>query len=236
MTSHKYPGALPRKMHWSDEIGGHASCPDCGAPLEPEQHTYMMAIRRGSDMDFHLVGNTAGHFCEKCPLVVLDRDRFEESATLAARTADGSAFLVMGIVDLDAVPEDKKSLPFDDDTNPVPLVQFTNIGGKKSSSKSAVRRSSSQKRKDAHDDIPAGVRMKGGVAYDPAEDRFVAIVHSWDNAECFGEPLEWRSSKLFRTENAAMRFYKKSIRPSLKRKMKEASKQPGLTLGHRKIE
>ncbi len=85
-------------------------------------------------------------------------------------------------------------------------------------------------------DIPAGIRMKGGVAYDPDEDGFIAIVHSWDNVECLGEPTEWRSTQIFRTENAAMRFYKKSIRPGLKRKMREAAKRPGLNLSHRELE
>ena len=147
MSRYRFPGSLPRKMYWSDEVGGHASCPDCGAPLGPEHHTYMMVTRRSGDMDFHMVGNTAGHFCGKCPLVVLDRDEFERFVALAARTTDGVDFVVMGIVDLDAVPEDKRSLPFDDDTNPVPLVQFTNVGGQKSSSKSETKRSSSRKRK-----------------------------------------------------------------------------------------
>ncbi len=45
-------------------------------------------------------------------------------------------------------------------------------------------------RTGANDNIPAGVRMKGGVAYDSIEEGFVAIVHSWDNVECFGEPFE----------------------------------------------
>ncbi len=54
--------------------------------------------------------------------------------------------MVMGIIDLDAVPEDRKGLPFDDDTNPVPLVQFTNVGGKKPSLKSEPSRSPAPKR------------------------------------------------------------------------------------------
>lgn len=128
-------------MHWSDEIGGHTICPDCGGRLESEHHAYMLVTRRAGDMGFHIVGNTAGNFCEECPLVVLNREKFESFAALAARPKGGAEYIVMGIVDLDGVPEDEKGLPFDDDTNPVPLVEFTNVGGKKPSPMSAPRRS-----------------------------------------------------------------------------------------------
>lgn len=107
MSRHKFPAALPREMHWSDEVGGTASCRKCGAPLASEPHTYLLATQRGGEMDMHLVGNTAGHFCEKCPLVVLDREEFEGFVTLAARKTDGFHYFVMGIVDLEAVPEEK---------------------------------------------------------------------------------------------------------------------------------
>lgn len=147
MTRYRFPASLPRKMHWSDEVGGHASCPTCGSLLESEHHTYVMVTRRNGDMDFHMVGNTAGHFCTKCPIVVLDRDEFENFVAIVARKTNGVDYVVMGIVDLDAVPEDKRSMPFDDNTNPVPLVQFINVGGKKSSSKSGTKRSKNRKRK-----------------------------------------------------------------------------------------
>ncbi len=97
-------------------------------------------------MDFHIVGNTAGNFCERCPLLVLDREKFESFVAVAARPRDGVEYMVMGIIDLDAVPEGNKGLPFDNETNPVPLVEFTNVGGKKPSLRSAPGRSSVPKR------------------------------------------------------------------------------------------
>lgn len=147
MSKYKFPASLPRKMYWSDEVGGYVTCPACGAPLECEQHTYVLATRRSGDMDFHLVGNTAGHFCEECPVVVLDRDEFERFVTYVVQITGGIEYIVMGMVDLDAVPEDKRCLPFDDDTNPVPLVQFTSFGGETSSSRSGTKRPNSRKRK-----------------------------------------------------------------------------------------
>ena len=79
--------------------------------------------------------------------------------------------------------------------------------------------------------------MKGGVAFDPAANAYCAIVHSWDNAECIGEPQEWHSPETFASEDAAMTFYKASIRPRLERLMAEASSEAkGGTFIHRRLE
>ncbi len=73
--------------------------------------------------------------------------------------------------------------------------------------------------------LKAAIRMKGGVSFDPATNAYRAIVHSWDNAECIGEPQEWQSADTFTSEDAAMTFYKTSIRPGLERLMAEASRK-----------
>ncbi len=39
----------------------------------------------------------------------------------------GNEFTVLGVIDLDAIPEEKRHLPLGDDDNPIPLVRFTNI-------------------------------------------------------------------------------------------------------------
>ena len=48
---------------------------------------------------------------------------------------------------------------------------------------------------------------------------------SWSNAECSGEPVEWRSAETFPSDDAAMIFYKAIIRPGLERLMAEASRK-----------
>jgi len=73
--------------------------------------------------------------------------------------------------------------------------------------------------------LTAAIRMKGGVSFDPTANAYRAIVHSWDNAECIGEPQEWQSIETFASEDAAMTFYKTSIRPGLERLMAEASRK-----------
>jgi len=85
--------------------------------------------------------------------------------------------------------------------------------------------------------LTPGMRMKGGVRFDPKVNGFVAIVHIWDNVHCLGEPEEWRSSNVFPTENAAMKYYKTSIRPGLKKMMAEAAKgKSGIKSIHRELE
>lgn len=85
--------------------------------------------------------------------------------------------------------------------------------------------------------LTPGIRMKGGVFFDPTVNGSIAIVHTWDNVHCQSEPTEWRFPKVFPTEEAAMRYYKTFIRPSLERMMaKIANGQSGVTFVHRELE
>ena len=93
------------------------------------------------------------------------------------------------------------------------------------------------RRETAMSGLKAALRMKGGVCFDPAANAYRAIVHSWDNAECIGEPQKWQTDDTFASEDAAMDFYKANIRPGLERLMAEASQQTkdGVFM-HRRLE
>jgi len=85
--------------------------------------------------------------------------------------------------------------------------------------------------------IRPGKRMKGGVMFDSLSNGYRAVVHSWDNEICEGEPEEWTSEELFSTEDEAMAFYKNTIQPSLKNLLREfADKSKGGTFIHRNVE
>jgi hypothetical protein len=85
--------------------------------------------------------------------------------------------------------------------------------------------------------LTPGMRMKGGVRFDPAVNGFVAIVHIWDNVYAVGEPEEWRAPQVFATEEAAMEYYKTSIRPALERLMADmAREKSGGKIVRRKLE
>ncbi len=85
--------------------------------------------------------------------------------------------------------------------------------------------------------LKPAIRMKGGIMSAPGTRGYVAVVHSWDNAECRGEPKEWRSPKVFTSEDAAMHHYKSSIRPALEELMNQFKKSRQWVSGfHRKLE
>ena len=111
-------------MFWSKDVGGHSNCPECGRALASEYHTYVLAVRDRGETELALAGNDDGYFCESCPVVVLDSDAFARLALLSLGRQSSGRFTVLGIVDLQAVPEDQRSAPFDEDDNPIPLVKF----------------------------------------------------------------------------------------------------------------
>ena len=84
-------------------------------------------------------------------------------------------------------------------------------------------------------EFPHGVRMKGGVAFDEELEGFVAIIHSWDNVNCLGKPAEWQSERVFPTEDKAMRYYRKKVRPLMKKALRKA-KRGGAHVEARQIE
>ena len=87
------------------------------------------------------------------------------------------------------------------------------------------------------DTLKPAIRMKGGVTFDPESDGYIAIVHSWNNAECGGTPQEWRDPDIFQTEDEAMNHYKKDIRPKIEELMnKLLSKNLLASVSQNKIE
>lgn len=73
--------------------------------------------------------------------------------------------------------------------------------------------------------LNAAIRMQGGIVFDTDTKAFRAVVHSWNNSECFGKQQEWLSTEIFPTDDEAMNFYKTKLRPGLERLMAEASRK-----------
>jgi hypothetical protein len=126
----KFDASIPRKMFWSDKLVNKKKCPLCHSTLENEYHHYIMAIRSGKEITTIGSGNEFGAFCPECPVVVLDRKGFERVIKeIVEESPDWEisgpvSFVVVGIVNMDAVPEDKRHLPLGGDDNPIPLVEF----------------------------------------------------------------------------------------------------------------
>ncbi|MCK5277181.1 MAG: SEC-C domain-containing protein [Cyclobacteriaceae bacterium] len=67
---------------------------------------------------------TGSHFCKTCPVVVFDSDLVEQAAIVGIREDKKLRYAIEGIVDLEAIPENKRHLEIGIDENPVPLVHF----------------------------------------------------------------------------------------------------------------
>jgi len=126
----KFDASVPRKMFWSDKLVNKKKCPRCHSALENEYHIYGIAVVSGRGTTTLITGNDAGSFCPECPVVVLDRKDFEQvMVDIVEERPDwgmsGSLrYIVIGLVDTEAVPEDKRHLPPGDEDNPVTVVEF----------------------------------------------------------------------------------------------------------------
>jgi len=121
--------SVPRRMFWSDKLVNKRKCPLCHSMLENKYQTYVMVAQSGEEATPFITGNDNGAFCPECPVVVLDRKSFERAVEELAERPDsrisGSVqFGVLGIVDMDAIPEEKKHLPLGGDDNPISIVEF----------------------------------------------------------------------------------------------------------------
>ena len=110
-------------LFMSDEIDDATNCPSCHAHLKNEYRFYIIAIQEGRESRYLQIGCDAGAFCPDCPTVVLDSEVIED---LISRDAETSflKYAVLGMMNLDAVPEEKKDIPLGDDDNPIPLINF----------------------------------------------------------------------------------------------------------------
>jgi hypothetical protein len=124
----KHKASIPRQMYWSTDVKNSKICPRCGISLEKEYHSYIIIVRIKKETEQFAVGTDGGYFCPECPVVVLDRDNFIKLASvgLSSTGYDESSIglAVAGIVDMDAIPEDKRDKPLGTEDNPIPLVQF----------------------------------------------------------------------------------------------------------------
>ncbi|MGC9394642.1 MAG: hypothetical protein ACP5J4_07275 [Anaerolineae bacterium] len=122
--------SVPRELiPWQGE-GDPGPCPKCGAPLKQHNATYMVLTRHGDKLaDSFMTGSDKGWFCTQCPALLLNTQEVAEPLAFGLRDWDiGDQYAVVGIVDLNAVPPEKHHLPIGAPGNPVPLVEFSNVG------------------------------------------------------------------------------------------------------------
>ena len=121
--------ALPRESLLDSFEGEPGPCPRCRSRLIQSSQTYEVATRRGRRLaDSLIMGSDFGWFCPGCPIVVINGARVCEMISLARPSWNiGSEYLVLGILNFDAIPPEKRNLPFGTEDNPTPLVPFSNL-------------------------------------------------------------------------------------------------------------
>ena len=97
----------------------------------------MVATRTGGKIaDSFMIGGDYGWFCTSCPTVVLDKDELTKMFKFSMPGWNvGKEIVVLGMINLDKVPDDKKHLPLGAPGNPVPLIRFSNKAGPETSDK-----------------------------------------------------------------------------------------------------
>ena len=111
----------------SDDVADATICPRCNVNLEREHHSYLVAIDEKGELETLMMGHDGGLFCPNCPTVVLDSQVVEDLIASYAEDHIESQtvkYVIFGIADLDAIPEEKRSLPLGDDDNPIPLIKL----------------------------------------------------------------------------------------------------------------
>ncbi|MBS1251535.1 MAG: hypothetical protein MAG451_00568 [Anaerolineales bacterium] len=148
----------PRECIYKSFADDPGPCLRCGERLEQSAQPYLVATRRGKRItDSFITGSDFGWFCTNCPTVVIDPDDVDEMLQHPMSGWDvGEEFTVVGLIDLDAIPEDKQHLPLGDDDNPIPLVEFTSI----SDAEEVGRRSQRRKRGKTSSDSEKGKRRR----------------------------------------------------------------------------
>jgi len=139
---------VPRECIYQQFKDQPGPCPRCGEPLHQSPQTYVVVTRRGHEIaDSLIIGSDFGWFCNRCPTVVINPEVVSRMLQHQLPRWDvGSEFAVAGIVDLDAIPEEKRHLPLGDEDNPIPLIEFANISRKPATRPEKRKRPSRRRR------------------------------------------------------------------------------------------
>lgn len=119
----KFDLSTPRRRYYSEDCG-LTSCPECGLPLIEDSCTVIIVAKSDTDEGELMSNMTGSHFCEFCPVVVFDSDKVEQAARLGIRGDTNLRYLIGGIVNFNAIPQEKRHLEIGINGNPVPLVRF----------------------------------------------------------------------------------------------------------------
>lgn len=114
---------IPRRRYYS-KFCGLTLCPECGRHLTEFASSVVFAAKSDTDEGEFISNYTGSHFCNSCPVVVFDSDKVEKAVRMGIRGDKNLKYKISGIVDMEAVPEEKRHLELGTEENPLPLITF----------------------------------------------------------------------------------------------------------------
>jgi len=123
MDSSKIDLSISRRRYYSDECG-LTYCPECGSKLIEKDCSIILCVKSKTDEAEFMTNLSGSHFCINCPVVVFDRDKVEQAALIGINEDRDVKYYIAGIVDLEAIPEEKREMEIGTDENPTPLIPF----------------------------------------------------------------------------------------------------------------
>jgi hypothetical protein len=119
----------PREAIYQTLTGQSNVCPKCGGILHQQRKDYLIGNYEGDDeLESFTTGANFGWFCDSCPVVVINLpDLHALLAHLPPDMPIGSNAIVIGIINIYAIPEKKRHMPIGIPENQIPLCMFTNL-------------------------------------------------------------------------------------------------------------
>jgi len=133
---------IHREAVYKDFVDEPGPCPKCSSVLEQANLPYMVVTRTGNRLeDSFLISGDFGWYCQSCPVLVLNRAKLSKTMGFGKPGWKvGQEFSVMGVMNLDAIPENKRDIPLGSPGMPNVLVKFRNLEGEKPASRQRHRK------------------------------------------------------------------------------------------------
>lgn len=123
----KIDKTIERKMFAHEAADAPSNCPQCGQPLVQEYGPYQVATRSGRRLtDEYVMSGDFGYLCPECATAVIHIPNLAErihGIPMRSGWKTGEEFMVLGLIDLDAIPPEQAHIPLDD-LDPYPFVPF----------------------------------------------------------------------------------------------------------------
>ncbi len=119
----KFDLSISRRKYFSNDCG-LINCPECNSKLIEDSCTVLLSAKSDTDEGDFLSNLTGSHFCSNCRVIVFDSEKTDKAARLGMKGVKNLIYEILGIIDFNAIPQEKRHLELGIDENPIPLVHF----------------------------------------------------------------------------------------------------------------